>query len=62
MAESHARLNKINNVGDTSRTALIRDNLVEFFDWGILDAGGFFNVSIPTAGFYGGNTITVFPF
>ena len=55
MAESHARLNKINNVGDTSITPLMRDNLVEFFDWGILDAGGFFNVSIPTAGFYGGN-------
>jgi len=55
MAESHTRLNKINNVGDTSLTPLIRDNLVEFFDWGIVDAGGFFNVNIPTAGFYGGD-------
>ena len=55
MAESHASLNKINNVGDTSITPLIRDNLVEFFDWGILDKGGFFNVKIPTEGFYGGD-------
>ena len=55
MAESHARLNKINNVGDTSITPAIRDNLVEFFDWAILDAGGFFNVNVPTEGFYGGD-------
>ena len=48
-------LNKISNVGDSTISPLLKDNLIEFFDWGLLDAGGFFNVSIPTSGQYGGD-------
>ena len=48
-------LNKIKNMGDSTISSLIQDNLIEFFDWGMLDAGGFFNIDIPTAGHYGGN-------
>ena len=48
-------LNKISNIGDSTISSLISDNLIEFFDWGLLDAGGFFNVSIPTSGLYGGD-------
>ena len=48
-------LNKISNIGDSTISPLLKDNLIEFFDWGLLDAGGFFNVSIPTSGQYGGD-------
>ena len=47
-------LKKINNVGDSTPSNILQDNLIEFFDWAILDAGGFQNVSIPTTGQYGG--------
>ena len=40
-------LNKIKNMGDSTVSSLIQDNLIEFYDWGMLDAGGFFNISIP---------------
>jgi len=48
-------LNKISNVGDSTISPLLKDNLIEFFDWGLIDAGGFFNVSIPTSGQFGGD-------
>ena len=44
MADAHTRLNKISNLGSTTLTSLIQDNIVEFFDWGLIEAGGFFNV------------------
>ena len=47
-------LSKIDNIGDSTPSNILQDNLIEFFDWGILDAGGFQNVSIPTTGQYGG--------
>ena len=46
-------LKKISNVGDSTPSNILQDNLIEFFDWAILDAGGFQNVSIPTTGQYG---------
>ena len=48
-------LNKIKNMGDSTVSSLIQDNLIEFYDWGMLDTGGFFNISIPTAGQHGGD-------
>ena len=48
-------LNKIKNMGDSTVSSLIQDNLIEFYDWGMLDAGGFFNISIPTSGQFGGD-------
>ena len=38
-------LNKIKNMGDSTISSLIQDNLIEFFDWGMLDAGGFFDIT-----------------
>tara|TARA_R110002020_G_scaffold375555_1_gene586750 strand:+ start:1422 stop:2471 length:1050 start_codon:yes stop_codon:yes gene_type:complete len=48
-------LNKINNVGDSTISLLIQDNLIELFDWGLIDAGGFTNISVPTEGQFGGD-------
>ena len=47
-------LNKIDNVGDSTPSNILQDNLIEYFDWAILDAGGFTNVPITTTGQYGG--------
>ena len=48
MAKDHLNLNKISNVGDSTITSLMKDNVIEFFGWAILNNGGFFNISIPT--------------
>jgi hypothetical protein len=55
MVDAHTRLNKISDLGSTTLTSLIQDNIVEFFDWGLVEAGGFFNVNIPASGLYGGD-------
>ena len=55
MADAHTRLNKISDLGRSTLTSLIQDNIVEFFDWGLIEAGGFFNVDVPTSGLYGGD-------
>ena len=55
MANEHLRLNKIDNMGDSTLTPMISDNIIEFFDWAFLDKGGFFNISIPSSGHYGGD-------
>lgn len=36
-------------------TEMLNDNLLMFFDWGFVDNGAFFNVTIPTSGGYGGS-------
>lgn len=54
MAEN-TNLKGFDNVGDSTITTVIQDNLVEFFDWGLLEKGNFFNISIPTTGQYGGS-------
>ena len=48
-------LNKITNIGDSTVSSIIQDNMIEYFDWAIIDAGGFTNTSIPTEGHYGGD-------
>ena len=48
------KLSKITHVGDSTISLLTQDNIIEFFDWGILNAGGFFNIEIPTSGLYAG--------
>jgi hypothetical protein len=52
---SSTELSKIKHVGDSTLSPIMQDNLIEFFDWGILSAGGFFNIEIPTSGQYGGD-------
>ena len=53
--EAFTRLNKITHVGESTLTSKIQDNLIEFFDWGLISAGGFFNITIPISGLYGGD-------
>tara|TARA_Y100000361_G_scaffold47990_1_gene41522 strand:- start:776 stop:1801 length:1026 start_codon:yes stop_codon:yes gene_type:complete len=48
-------LNKLSSIGDSSMSQIIQDNLIELFDYALVDAGGFYNVSIPTSGLYGGD-------
>lgn len=44
----------IYDLGDKHISELITDNLIYFVDWGMLNIGGFHNVTIPTSGQYGG--------
>ena len=49
------RLKGFDDVGESTLSTVIQDNLVEYFDWALLEKGNFFNISIPTTGQYGGN-------
>lgn len=41
--------------GDATVTTHIRENLISFFDYGIVSKSGFINIEIPSTGYYGGN-------
>lgn len=45
----------IGDVGNLGPSEIVRDNLIDFFDWGFIDNGGYFNINIPKSGVYGGN-------
>jgi hypothetical protein len=40
--------------GDATITTHVRENLISFFDHGLVEKSGFINVDIPTTGYYGG--------
>lgn len=40
--------------GDATVTTHVRENLISFFDYGLIEKSGFINVEIPTTGYYGG--------
>jgi hypothetical protein len=40
--------------GDATITTDIRENLISFFDYGLIEKSGFVNVEIPSTGYYGG--------
>jgi len=40
---------------DVTLSELVLDNFVNFYDWGLLDKGGFYNINIPQSGIYGGD-------
>ena len=42
-------------VTDSSVSESILDNFINFYDWGLLDAGGFYNINMPQSGIYGGD-------
>tara|TARA_R110002167_G_scaffold72360_1_gene203579 strand:+ start:2646 stop:3632 length:987 start_codon:yes stop_codon:yes gene_type:complete len=42
-------------VTDATVSEMLLDNFVNFYDWGLLDAGGFYNIDIPQSGIYGGD-------
>lgn len=52
---SHTQLKGLTNIGEPQISEVLRDNIVTFLDWGLLEAGNYFNVSIPTSGAYAGN-------
>lgn len=52
---THTTLRGFSNIADPSISEILRTNLLVLFDWGFIDKGGFFNVTIPSSGAYGGN-------
>lgn len=40
---------------DATLSEMLLDNFVNFYDWGLLDKGGFYTISIPQSGIYGGD-------
>ena len=49
----------INNTQDATLSTILLDNFITFYDWGLLDKGGFNNANIPTSGMYGGDKTTL---
>jgi hypothetical protein len=41
--------------GGSTISTQVRENLISFFSWGLLEAGAYGNVRIPTSGLYGGD-------
>ena len=52
---TYTTLKGIQRYGETTLSSHIEDGLVSFFNWGLLEAGAFVNVSIPSSGVYGGD-------
>lgn len=48
-------LKGVTDIGDKHLSEIITDNLIFFLNWGFLNIGAFFNVTIPTSGQYGGD-------
>lgn len=40
--------------GDATITTHVRENLISFFDYGLIEKSGFININIPSTGYYGG--------
>ena len=51
----YTELNGFYQIGDNTLTSMLQDNIIEFFDWGLLNKGSYFNINIPTSGQYGGD-------
>lgn len=49
----------IDNTQDLTLSPILLDNLVSFYDWGLVDKGGFNNATIPMSGMYGGDRTTL---
>lgn len=48
-------LKGFSNLGDSTLSNHIRENFIQFFDYGLLEKNNFDNVTIPTSGVYGGS-------
>jgi len=55
----YTKLKGVTNIADSMISTQISDNVIEFFNWGLLEAGGYFNVNMPATGLYGGNILCV---
>lgn len=49
-----ANLKGLNGFGDATITTHVVENLISFFDYGLVEKSGFVNVEIPTTGYYDG--------
>ena len=52
----YTTLKGLTKYGETTLTSHMEDGAVTFFNWGLLEAGAFFNVKIPSSGIYGGDS------
>ena len=52
---SFTRFRGITNIGDSTVTERIKTNLINYFNWGFLEVGAYFNHNIPQSGAYGGD-------
>jgi len=52
---SSLNLKGFSKIGDSTLTNDVRENIISFFDWGLLQKENFINVGIPSSGYYGGN-------
>jgi hypothetical protein len=48
-------LNGVESLSNFSYTEILEQNLISFFDWGLINADGFLNITIPSSGAYGGD-------
>ena len=53
MAE-YTNLKVFDYIGDAGLSEQLKVNLIEFFDWALMEKGNFFSVDIPSSGQYGG--------
>lgn len=51
----HTKLNSLTNAQDATISNILLDNFINFYDWGFVDRGSFYNISIPQSGLYGGD-------
>lgn len=49
-----ATLKGFTSFGDATVTTHVRENLISFFDYGLISKSGFINIQIPSTGYYGG--------
>lgn len=56
---SFNKLKGVSNIGDFGPSETLAENVIRFFDWGFVNAGGFFNVTIPASSIYGGSQETL---
>lgn len=45
----------INNTQESTLSTILLDNFITFYDWGLLDKGGFVSLNIPNSGMYSGD-------
>ncbi len=51
----YTQLKGVSNIANSMISTQVSDNVIEFFNWGLLEAGGYFNVNMPASGLYGGD-------
>lgn len=55
MSADHTRLKGVTDIGKALLSEQMEWGLASFFSWGLIGAGGYFNVNIPSTGAYGGH-------